>query len=234
MVLVYTTNGDHGEAPDDLAPGETVVDRRRKEATGSATAIGTHRVHWLDYADSGMTGWEQNNHTRAFVRADLDEAATRLAHILWQEQADIVIGYDWHGGYGHPDHVKVHHVTRRAVELAGTPRLLEGTMNRDLMRRQLEQAKAAGLPTQEWNPDDPMDDGNPMGTPEAELHWACDVSDQLAVKRAALAAHASQTSDVGAMLAMPEPVFAAVFGVEHYLEPGRPPGMRRSWFLDEA
>ena len=28
VVVVYGTNGDHGEVPDDLAPGETLVDRR--------------------------------------------------------------------------------------------------------------------------------------------------------------------------------------------------------------
>ena len=27
VVVVYATNGDHGVAPEDLAPGETVVDR---------------------------------------------------------------------------------------------------------------------------------------------------------------------------------------------------------------
>ena len=31
VVLVVCTNGDHGEVPDDLADGETLVDRRRAE-----------------------------------------------------------------------------------------------------------------------------------------------------------------------------------------------------------
>ena len=75
VVVVFATGGEHGEAPDDLAPGETVVDRRRAEAEASARAIGTARVAWLGYADSGMTGWEQNTHEGAFHGADLDEAA---------------------------------------------------------------------------------------------------------------------------------------------------------------
>ena len=64
------------------------------------------RVAWLGYRDSGMTGWEQNTHDGAFHSADLDEAAGRLAAILDEEHADILVGYDWHGGYGHPDHVR--------------------------------------------------------------------------------------------------------------------------------
>src|SRR3954462_9428049 len=87
VVLVVATNGDHGDAPDDLAEGETVVDRRRAEAAASNAVIATHRVKSLGYADSGMSGWEQNDHEASFGRADTQEAAQRLAAILLEEQA---------------------------------------------------------------------------------------------------------------------------------------------------
>ena len=235
VVLVVATNGDHGDAPGDLADGETVVERRRAELAASVAAIGAHRVVWLGYADSGMHGWDQNDHDESFARADVDEAAGRLAEVLREERADVVTSYDWHGGYGHPDHVKVHAVVKRAAELAGTPRVLEVTMNRDALRQAFQAAAAAGAPgAHEWDPDQPMDDGNPLGTPEAELHWAVDVSAHLDVKRAALAAHASQASDAGMMLAMPEEAFAGMFGVEYFIEPGREPGLVAGWFLDES
>ncbi len=92
-----------------------------------------------------MTGWVQNDHEESFARADTEEAARRLAGVLREEDADVVVGYDWHGGYGHPDHVKVHAVTKRAAEIAGTPRYLEGSMNRDAMIRSHQAAMAAGL-----------------------------------------------------------------------------------------
>lgn len=233
VVLVVATNGDHGDAPDDLRDGETVVHRRRDEATASNAVIGTHRVEFLGYTDSGMTGWEQNDHEASFARADTEEAAQRVAAILGEEEADVVVGYDWHGGYGHPDHVKVHDVTVRAAELAGTPRYLESSMNRTAMIAGHDAALAAGLDVGEWDPNAVMDDGNPLGSLESELHWACDVSDYLGVKRAALAAHASQ-SDAQGMLQMPEQMFAAGFGVEHFIEPARPAGMVVGWFLDPA
>lgn len=234
VVVVYATNGDHGTVPDDLAPGETLVQRRRQEAQGSARALGTHRVEWLGYADSGMHGWDVNSHADAFANADVDEAAARLAAILAEEDADLVTGYDWHGGYGHPDHVQVHRVVHAAARLAGTPRVLEVTMNRDEMRRMMVAAKEAGVEGWDMDPDTPLPDGNPFGTPEAEIHWACDVTPQLTAKRAALSAHASQTSDVGMMLAMPQEQFAVAFGTEYYIEQARPPGMRHAWFLDDA
>ena len=135
VVLVVATDGDHGTAPDDLAPGETVVDRRRREAEASAHVIGIHRLVRLGYADSGMAGWVQNDHERAFAAADVEEAAARVAAVLDEEDADVAVGYDWHGGYGHPDHVQVHRVLHRAAELAARrPRLLEASMNRDALR----------------------------------------------------------------------------------------------------
>ncbi|MBB2986278.1 PIG-L deacetylase family protein [Terracoccus luteus] len=231
VVLVIATNGDHGDAPDDLGEGETVVQRRHVEAGRSNAIIGTHRVEWLGYADSGMSGWSQNDHDDSFTRADTEEAAERVAAILREERADVLVGYDWHGGYGHPDHVKVHAVAKRAAELTGIRRYLESTMNRDAMMRSFEAAKGAGMDVGDWDPSQPMDDGNPLGTPESELHWACDVGEFIEVKRRALQAHASQ-SDARGMLEMPEEMFAAGFSTEHLIEPGRPEGMVRGWFLE--
>jgi LmbE family N-acetylglucosaminyl deacetylase len=231
VVVVFATHGDHGESPDDLAPGESVVDRRRVEAEASAAAIGLHRVVWLGYADSGMTGWDQNSHEGAFTAAPVDEAAARFAAVLDEEDADIAVGYDWHGGYGHPDHVQVHRVLHRGAELAvRRPRVLESTMNRDAMRRFGEQARAAGASDDEaFDPDQPMDDGNPLGEPESAIHWQVDVSPWLERRRASLEAHRSQTTDVGMMLSMPPEIFAVFFAREHYIEPGREAGMQQGW-----
>ena len=120
VVLVVATNGDHGEAPDDLALGESLVDRRRRETECSADVLGVSHVLWLGYGDSGMTGWDQNADPDSFWQADVDDAATRLVKLLEAEHADILVTYDWHGGYGHPDHVQAHRVGHRAAALADT------------------------------------------------------------------------------------------------------------------
>ena len=105
-------------------------------------------------------------------------------------------------------------------------------MNRTAMIRSYEAAVAAGHEVGDWDPGAPMDDGNPLGSLEEELHWACDLGEFLEVKRSALKAHASQ-SDARGMLEMPEAWFAQSFSWEHYIEPGRPDGMITGWFLDE-
>ena len=228
VVLVVATNGDHGEVPDDLLAGETLIDRRRAETALAAEVLGIHRVAWLGYEDSGMTGWEQNESPGSFHRAPLDEAAERLAAVLREEHADVLTVYDWHGGYGHPDHVKVHHVGHRAALLAGTPRVLESTMNRDQLVRMM-----AEVPQEErdFDPEGAADDGNPFGSPESELTHAVDVMAWLGRKRAALACHRSQVPESSFFLQMPPDVFATSFGTEWFIEPALEPGLAHTWLF---
>lgn len=230
VVVVYATNGDHGEPPADLAPGETVVDRRRIEAENSAR-VTKAEVHWLGYADSGMAGWVENDDAGSFHTADTVVAAALLVDILRGIDPDVVVGYDFHGGYGHPDHVKVHEITKAAIPLLDRePRYLETTMNRDLMLRQRAEAVAMGIDPGDWDPDTVMPDGHKVGTAECDLHWQVDGREVIDRKRQALACHASQTSDVGMMLQIPIEAFTEGFGYEHFIEPAlgdRP--MQRAW-----
>src|SRR4051794_10562177 len=230
VVVVFGTNGEHGEVAADLGDGESVAVYRRREAEASAKVLGLDRIAWLGYADSGMSGWEQNDGENSFHAADLGEAARRLADVLDEEDADVLVGYDWHGGYGRPGHVKVHHVVHRAADLAARrPRLLESTMNRAAMKRQMDEGRAMGFDVGDFDPDQPMDDGNPLGTPEDEITWRVDVSAYVDRKRAALEAHRSQASDIEEFLAIPTEAFGAIFGAEHYLEPGVDQPMTEGW-----
>src|SRR3954464_5800619 len=131
VVVVIATNGDFGEVPEDLAEGETLVDRRRAESGRSAEALGVHRVVWLGYKDSGMTGWEQNSDPESFLQAPVEEAAEKAPPVLREEHADVLTVYDWHGNYGLSDHIKVNVVGHRAVEIVGVPRVFEATITQD-------------------------------------------------------------------------------------------------------
>lgn len=233
VVLVVATGGEHGEVPDDLSPGESLHDRRRTEVERSAQVLGIHRIAWLGYEDSGMNGWAQNDHSNSFWQADVEEAAARLAAILSEERADVVTIYDWHGNYGHPDHIKVHRVGHRAAELAETPTVYEATMNRDHLARLMEMAREMGLqigPDRDGDSDGgpQTDDGNPFGMTEAELTTAIDVTQYIGRKREAIAAHRSQISDTSFFLQMPAEAFAMAFGTEWFIRKGAPAGIHES------
>src|SRR5262245_3221606 len=181
VVLVSATRGELGEfAPDALAPGETLVDRRVAELHAAADVLGVDRVEFLGYRDSGMAGEPTNDDAEAFWQADIDEAAGRLAQILRDENADVLTVYDDHGNYGHPDHIQVHRVGVRAAELAGTPRVYEATANRDHLRRLMEL-----MPQDPDAPEAPAD-METLGVTEDLITTTIDVREFVDAKRKAM------------------------------------------------
>jgi LmbE family N-acetylglucosaminyl deacetylase len=236
VVLVVATLGQAGLAVDH--PGDAMAARRRTELLAAATALGCARVESLGYLDSGLHGDYQpadgtgpqggpqpvDGTGRRFSDVPVDEAAARLAAVLDEEHADVLTSYDPRGGYGHPDHVQVHHVGALAAELAGTPRVLQATVDRRALRPALAVARLAGR----WLPSPPLDGA--IFTPHEDLTHAVDVRAYLRQKRAALRAHTSQTEGgrgprtLAVLSRLPAPLFAAVAGREWFIEAGRVPG----------
>jgi LmbE family N-acetylglucosaminyl deacetylase len=237
-VLVVATDGAHGQVPDDLGPDETLADRRRVETERSAATLGIDHLEWLGYTDSGMHGWEQNHDPASFHQAPLDDAAARLAELLVAEAADVLVIYDWHGLYGHPDHVKVHRVGVRAAELLADRlpalRVVDVTMNRDEMVRRMREAIESGQLQldDEFDPEAGADDGNPFGTPEAEITLAVDVMPWVTLKRRSIECHRSQVEDTGFFASFTDEQFAGAFGTEWFIERERPPGLRTGWLFE--
>jgi LmbE family N-acetylglucosaminyl deacetylase len=230
VVLVLATRGELGEfAPEALAPGETLTERRVAELHAAAKVLGVDRVEFLGYRDSGMDGETTNHDAESFARADVEEAAARLADLLRDEDADVLTIYDDHGGYGHPDHVQVHRVGVRAAELAGTKRIYESTMNRDHIQ-QLMARRADEMPDAPDAPDAAqMDD---FGSPASIITTSVDVGDFMDRKRAAMAAHASQIPPDSFFLAMPADAFREAFGTEWYIRRDQH-GARESWLFED-
>jgi LmbE family N-acetylglucosaminyl deacetylase len=220
-VLVTATDGRHGEiAPGTVAEHETLTHVRSRELAKSAEILGVSRLVELGYPDSGMMGTPQNDDPDCFWQADVEVAAAQLAAVLVEEQADVLTVYDSRGGYGHPDHIQVHRVGYRAAELAGIAAVYQATMNRDMVLAQWRLARDNGIELG-FDPDDPEME---LGTPAAEITHALDVSAFVETKRAAMRAHASQIPDDSIFLTMPDDIFAASFGVEHYIHRDGQPG----------
>ena len=231
VVLVVATDGGLGLASSDFvgASDTKLGSVRMAELRVSARALGTARVETLGYADSGLgpeTPPDPPGRVR-FVRADPEEAAERLAAILREEQADVLLTYDANGGYGHRDHVKVHHVGARAAELAGTPRVLQATVPRDLLLRGIRLASRVYRFPPEFEPSS----FERAYSASAAVTHRIDVRRYASQKRASMRAHASQSSADGgadrtlaAFLRIPRPLFALVFGREWFVDAARPAG----------
>jgi LmbE family N-acetylglucosaminyl deacetylase len=218
VVLVVATRGELGEpVPGVLADGEALWQRRVVETHRSGDALGVDRVEFLGYHDSGMMGEPTNDEPAAFWQADLGEAAGRLATVLRAEHADVLVVYDDHGGYGHPDHIMVNRVGVEAARLVGIDRVFETTMNRDQIMASIEAGDFGDAGS-----DEHLDIEDDFGSPEAIITHAVDVVDFIDRKRASMQAHASQIPGDSFFLALPPERFAAAFGTEWFIERGRP------------
>jgi len=158
-------------------------------------------------------GFLDGNKRIAFAAADVDESARLLAGILRDEGADVLVAYDEHGGYGHPDHVMVHRVGLRAADLAGTHRVFMATVDRTYLQGVMPSVQRTGV---EVTPEMTAM-FETICVPGTRVTTEIDVRDYLDIKRSAMRAHASQIGDTAFFLAMSDDVFTAVWGNEWYV-----------------
>ncbi|MBB2894428.1 N-acetyl-1-D-myo-inositol-2-amino-2-deoxy-alpha-D-glucopyranoside deacetylase [Flexivirga oryzae] len=111
--------------PRDARTPDLLADVRRDELHSAVKELGVSSVTVLAdgrYRDSGMAGTPSAAHPRAFTGAATAQSSQDVAAYLRELRPDVVVTYDAHGGYGHPDHIRTHEATRAAVAgLAQSP-----------------------------------------------------------------------------------------------------------------
>jgi len=125
VVLVTGTRGEQGEivVPEMDTPENhrRLAELRAAELEAAMDDLGVTEWENLGYRDSDMMGRPGNADPRTFWQADLDEAAGRLAWLVRKHRPHVITTYNEYGGYGHPDHIRVHDVAIRAFARAGDP-----------------------------------------------------------------------------------------------------------------
>jgi LmbE family N-acetylglucosaminyl deacetylase len=210
-VLVCCTNGECGDALDGAKPdadhhdGDEVAKIRAVELDRAVEILGISRLVRLGYRDSGMIGWPQNEDPESFWATPVEVAAERLAAVLREERPQVVMTYNEFGFYGHPDHIQAHRITLAAIALLDyEPTLYFNTIPDSIMalyrerweqedRERIAADAAKGIVREPEPPSDAEEIR--MGTPDAEISAAIDISSVTDAKFDALAAHHSQIAD---------------------------------------
>jgi mycothiol S-conjugate amidase len=121
-VLVTATGGEAGDIlnPEMDTPevSANLAEVRADELALAARIIGFDDVVMLGYRDSGMPDSEANGHPDAFCHQPFDMVLEHLVGIVRRERPDVVLGYDDHEFYPHPDHIRVHQLSMALVEAA--------------------------------------------------------------------------------------------------------------------
>ncbi len=90
---------------------------RTAELMCAASELKLASVDFTGYRDSGMVGTADNTNVDSLHSAPLDDVAARILERINKLKPDVIITHDQYGGYGHPDHIKLHHATLRAYEI---------------------------------------------------------------------------------------------------------------------
>lgn len=214
-VLVTCTNGEQGDAPGGIKPGEpghdpaAVRELRLRELQESAGILGIEHVELLGYRDSGMDGWDANRDPEAFWNAPVDQAAARLGELMRQYRPQVVVTYDENGNYGHPDHIQANRIAVAAAVDTGIPAKLYYTaIPRESSLEVFTALQAQGLV--DFEP--PADFGTPMDQITAVL----EVAPYVQSKVKALEAHSSQSDSVP-FLRLPSEFQQMIFGTETFV-----------------
>ncbi len=224
--------------------GEVIGDRWAQLVADRADQLGGYRIGELSAAlhllgvgdplflggagrfrDSGMAGTEPRSGSRRFVDADEREAVGALVEILRALRPHVVVTYDPNGGYGHPDHIRAHHITTAAVAASGTgdfpgepwvvPKFYWTVMSATAF-----QEAAAALGEDDLLPDWVVPVGvTDMGYSDDKITAMVSATDGLAAKIDALAAHATQVTvgPTGRAGALSNNLALPILGCEHYI-----------------
>ena len=120
--LVCATDGDAGTVDASLLTGYASTGQlRAAELCCAAQALGLAGVDWLGYRDSGMAGSVENAHPDSLFQAPLDEVAGKIVASIRRHRPQVIICDNQFGGYGHPDHIKLHQATVAAFAAATDP-----------------------------------------------------------------------------------------------------------------
>jgi len=217
-VLVTCTNGELGDAPGGIKPGEPghdeaeVVALRRRELEASCKVLGITDVEMLGYRDSGMMGWPQNDAADAFWRTPVDAAADQLAALMERYRPQVVVTYDENGFYGHPDHIQANRITMAAARATGIPdKVYYTAIPRSMIAGFGDLLREHGI-----EPPGEVEEDPDFGTPDDLITTDVDCVDWADRKYDSLAAHASQSENIF-FLRMGRPLFATLFGRELFV-----------------
>ena len=233
VTLVTCTRGELGEIiPPELAylgTGDRLGEYRAGELAAACAALGVADHRFLGgpgrWRDSGMMGLPSNQLPGCFWQADAGEAAAELAAVIREVAPQVVITYDAHGFYGHPDHIQAHRVTRRAVRAAADPgeaaaggapwrvaKLYATALPRSVLAGAIR--LGPGAPARFTRAGSVAD--LPFGVPDEQVTTEIDGTGQLAAKMAALRSHATQIAVEGPFFALSDMVGQRIGAREHY------------------
>lgn len=232
--LVCATRGEVGEIAEGTgATPETLGQVRENELRCAAETMGVREVIFLGYRDSGMSGTPENQNPQAFINAPAEEVMRQLVSIIRRVRPEVIVTFEPHGGYGHPDHIAIHNYTVAAFHAAADPRqypelgavwqaarLYYTAIPRSFFRRMVDEMKARGMDTSEFAG---LEANGGRGWPDENITAVVDVSDTVEEKWQALNCHRTQFGPGNLFRRLPDETVKQMMRQEYFSQAWPPP-----------
>jgi len=225
-VVVTCTNGEFGDAPGGIKPGqdghepETVARLRLAELGESAQILQVGALETLGYHDSGMQEWDYKDRPDAFCNVPLETVAGRIGELIAKYRPQVLVSYDDQGAYQHPDHVHASRAAQLAAAETGIPaKVYLSTMRSSSWRKIFDALRELGEQVPSWDNDDSAEARERARRAlesEDRITTTIDIRPVLPRKRAALLAHGSQINDSW-FSKLPVEIAEEAFGYEYFI-----------------
>jgi mycothiol S-conjugate amidase len=123
VMVVTCTGGERGDVLNEEVAKNPQSRRdlaglRREEMRRAQEVVGfQHRG--LGYVDSGMASDDGTVPAGSFADVPVEISAEVLVNLVREFKPHVMVTYNEHGGYPHPDHIRCHEISYRAFEVAG-------------------------------------------------------------------------------------------------------------------
>ena len=200
VTLISSTRGEAGKVTDPILGEVSDVGALRElELQNACKALGINPPIFLDYRDSGRLERLRKDDPLASINADPLEVEEKIKAVIEKLKPQVILTFDPHGGYGHPDHIVIHRAALAAFfscgHLPGAPKRLFYTAFPIAIARMMFDSGASPTPGLS---------AELYGVSEDTIAFSHDIAPYLEQKAAALKAHASQVGPTSRMGQMPE------------------------------
>ena len=204
VTLVCATNGEAGKPHPSIGAVHDLGALRTEELRLSCHRLGIDPPVLLGFHDSARGERQRHGDAHALANVDMLEVEATIRKVIEDVRPHVLLTFDPHGGYYHPDHLAIQRATTAAFFSSGAmgavapERLFYGTMLRDVFRGLADKSRGRGI-TDGLDPD-------VFGAAPEMIAVSFDASPFVQRKFLALAAHRSAFGVTEEMVSSPPAV----------------------------
>ena len=151
VTLACATNGEAGKPHPSIGTVGDLGALRVEELRVSCARLGIEPPVLLGFHDSGRRERQRHDDPRALANVEMLEIEAAIRKLIQEVRPQVLLTFDPHGAYYHPDHLAVHRATTAAFFSSGVmgddapERLFYASLRRDVFGVLADLSRGRGI-----------------------------------------------------------------------------------------